>query len=65
MKEYKRMIAGLGVIGMIRDISFKLPTTLKEHLPANLMECAPLLIVRWRPQFVFEFDHWLSMIKLS
>lgn len=62
MKKYERMIAWFRVIGMILDIGFKLPATLKKHLATDLMEYPPLLVIGWRAKFMFEFDHWFRML---
>jgi hypothetical protein len=56
------MITWLGIIGMILNVSLKLPAVLEKHFAANVVESPPLFTVAWRSQFVFWIAHRASQI---
>ena len=58
----ERMVAGFEIIRMILDVRVKLSAILEKHLPANVMERAPLFVVSGRAQLMFSDHHSRSVV---
>jgi hypothetical protein len=50
------MMAASEIVGMILNV-IRLPPILEQHLPPNVMQSTPLVVVLGRSEFVFEFHH--------
>ena len=57
VKKHQRVIAGLGIVGMIFDVSLRLPAIFKQHFAANGMKSKPLVAAQRCSQFIFSIAH--------